>query len=209
MTPSSTASSAPRRQARGTQRRDAIVAAAVELILRDGPAGLSHRTVAAHADVPLAATTYYFTGLDDLVAAAGARIAAGWADHARAVVEGLAERRAPGAVPLTEGERAELLVRAVLPQTGVAKLRGFYEHLVAAGRHEALARAYADGRQLLDDAIAELLAELDVDLAPALLVAVVDGAAVSALSEGRDVRDLAAHLVSGLLATAGRPAQGA
>ena len=60
---------APRRQARGVARRDAIVRAAADLILQEGPASVTHRAVASRADVPLAATTYYFTGLDDLIGA--------------------------------------------------------------------------------------------------------------------------------------------
>ncbi|MFI2702418.1 TetR/AcrR family transcriptional regulator [Cellulosimicrobium composti] len=184
----------PRRQARGVARREAIVRAAADLILREGPAAVTHRAVAARADVPLAATTYYFTGLDDLIGAAGEVIVAGWAEHAR----GAAERAARG------GDRARLdahvLVDAVLPPGGETEVRGFYEHLVGAGRYPALARAYGEGRQGLDDAIAQLLAVRGLgSVPPALVVAVVDGAAVSALSEGHDVRALAVQLVADLV----------
>jgi TetR/AcrR family transcriptional regulator, regulator of biofilm formation and stress response len=51
-------------------RRRRIVEAAGELIPEVGVAGLTHRLVAARAEVPLGATTYYFTDLDDLSAAA-------------------------------------------------------------------------------------------------------------------------------------------
>src|SRR5690606_8775685 len=175
----------------GVARREAIVRAAADLILREGPAAVTHRAVAARADVPLAATTYYFTGLDDLIGAAGEVIVAGWAEHAR----GAAERAARG------GDRA--LVDAVRPPGGESEVRGFYEHLVGAGRYPALARAYGEGRQGLDDAIAQLLAVRGLgSVPPALVVAVVDGAAVSALSEGRDVRALAVQLVADLVGRA-------
>jgi AcrR family transcriptional regulator len=190
---------APRRQARGVARRDALVRAAADLILREGPAAVTHRAVAARADVPLAATTYYFTGLDDLMSAAGRLIVEGWAEHAR----GAAERADGGAGSRSAGRRDDapgLLVDAVLPSGGEAEVRGFYEHLVGAGRYPALAHAYADGRHQLDTAVAQLLAVRGLaHVPPALLVAVVDGAAVSALSEGRDVRATAVHLVTGLL----------
>lgn len=51
-------------------RRRKIVEAAAELIPEVGVAGLTHRLVAARAGVPLGATTYYFTDLDELSAAA-------------------------------------------------------------------------------------------------------------------------------------------
>lgn len=185
---------APRRQARGTARRDAIVHAAADLILRDGPGAVTHRAVAARADVPLAATTYYFTGLDDLVAAAGQVVVDGWVQHARDAAD---RALRPGAVPQ---DRAVVLADAVLPDLDEAGVRGFYEHLVGAGRYPTLARAYAQGRDRLDAAVAHVLDALGAGwLSPGVLVAVVDGAAVSALSEGRDVRELAARLVAALL----------
>ncbi len=184
---------APRRQARGVARRDAIVRAAADLILREGPAAVTHRAVAARAGVPLASTTYYFTGLDDLIGAAGRVIVAGWAEHAR----GAAERGGRGR---RVHDAPQVLVDAVLPSGGEAEVRGFYEHLVGAGRYPALAHAYAEGRHQLDTAVAQLLAARDLaHVPPALLVAVVDGAAVSALSEGRDVRALAVRLVADLV----------
>ncbi len=51
-------------------RRGRIVAAAVELMSRDGLHTITHRAVAAHAGVPLGSTTYYFRDLDDLLLAA-------------------------------------------------------------------------------------------------------------------------------------------
>ncbi|MFI6346777.1 TetR/AcrR family transcriptional regulator [Streptomyces sp. NPDC050560] len=58
----------PRRHDPG--RRARIVAAALDVIGAHGVAGLTHRTVAAAADVPLGSTTYHFATLDDLLAAA-------------------------------------------------------------------------------------------------------------------------------------------
>ncbi|WP_329277506.1 TetR/AcrR family transcriptional regulator [Streptomyces sp. NBC_00691] len=51
-------------------RRDRIVDAALRVAGRSGIAGLSHRTVAAEADVPLGSTTYHFASLDELLVAA-------------------------------------------------------------------------------------------------------------------------------------------
>ena len=51
-------------------RRRAILDAALRLVARDGPQAATHRAVATEAGVPLAATTYYFSSREDLVAQA-------------------------------------------------------------------------------------------------------------------------------------------
>src|SRR6185437_7796871 len=51
-------------------RRQRIIDAAAAVVRERGIAGLSHRTVAAEADVPLGSTTYHFATLDDLLVAA-------------------------------------------------------------------------------------------------------------------------------------------
>lgn len=208
-----------RRQPRGAARRDAIVEAAAALVVEAGPSTLTHRTIAQRADVPLAATTYYFASLDDLVGAAGTRLAERWAVHADAVLADLtaevtadltAEVRAeltaevtagatagvaevlgrPGSVAavLSLERRCAVLVDAVLPAGGPLAVRGHYEHLVSAGRDDTLAGAYAAGRAGLDEAVTQIVDLLDIPVGPEIVVAVVDGAAVSALSEGGDVR---------------------
>jgi DNA-binding transcriptional regulator YbjK len=48
-------------------RRIALLEAALRIIARDGARGVRHRAVAAEADVPLAATTYYFEHIEDLI----------------------------------------------------------------------------------------------------------------------------------------------
>lgn len=208
-----------RRQPRGAARRDAIVEAAAALVVEAGPSTLTHRTIAQRADVPLAATTYYFASLDDLVGAAGSRLAERWAVHADAVLAAVtaevaadltAEVRAeltaevtagatagvaevlgrPGSVAavLSLERRCAVLVDAVLPAGGPLAVRGHYEHLVSAGRDDTLAAAYAAGRAGLDEAVTQIVDLLDIPVGPEIVVAVVDGAAVSALSEGGDVR---------------------
>ncbi|MAZ87427.1 MAG: TetR family transcriptional regulator [Cellvibrionaceae bacterium] len=48
-------------------RRQAILEAALRVIERDGVRGVKHRAVAAEAQVPLAATTYYFDDIQALL----------------------------------------------------------------------------------------------------------------------------------------------
>jgi len=49
------------------QRRQDILDAAMRIVVRDGVRAVRHRAVAAEANVPLSATTYYFKDIDDLL----------------------------------------------------------------------------------------------------------------------------------------------
>jgi TetR/AcrR family transcriptional regulator, regulator of biofilm formation and stress response len=51
----------------GRQRRREIIEAALRVMQRDGLRAVTHRAVAREASVPLAATTYYFRDMQDLV----------------------------------------------------------------------------------------------------------------------------------------------
>ena len=48
------------------QRRRLILEAALRIVIREGVRGIRHRAVAKEADVPLAATTYYFKDIQEL-----------------------------------------------------------------------------------------------------------------------------------------------
>lgn len=171
---------------KGRARREAILDAAVALVLESGPAALAHRVVAARAGVPLGSTTYYFRDLTDLAGAVGQRLMNRWSEHARHVAAG------PDHGP-------EALVAAVLPPGDDAAVLAHYEHLLGAARAPALAAALARGRAELDDAVGQVLATRSLPLTPALAVALVDGAAVAALSEGRPVRVHARDVVRAAL----------
>lgn len=180
--------------AKGEQRRAQIVEAAAALLLAHGAAAVTHRAVAQRAEVPLAATTYYFAGRDALLTAAGEHIVGRWADAAHAVAVDAATRlRAGGREVL-----AQVLLDALLPPRS-GQLSGHYEHLVTAARVPALTHAFAAGRGRIDAALAAMLAAAGSSCSPALALAVVDGAAVTALSEGRAIRPLALSLLAQVL----------
>jgi DNA-binding transcriptional regulator YbjK len=69
-----TTPTSPRRQQRGRERRDAIVAATLAIVEIEGLEGVTHRRVADAAGVPLAATTYYFSSKEELMQAAMGRL---------------------------------------------------------------------------------------------------------------------------------------
>ncbi|WP_037897289.1 TetR/AcrR family transcriptional regulator [Streptomyces sp. NRRL S-920] len=52
------------------ERRQRIIDAALRVVGEKGIGGLSHRSAAAEADVPLGSTTYHFKTLDELLVAA-------------------------------------------------------------------------------------------------------------------------------------------
>ncbi len=56
------------RQPRGEARRRCILDATLRIVGREGAGAVTHRAVAAEAGVPLAATTYYFSSREELLA---------------------------------------------------------------------------------------------------------------------------------------------
>ncbi|MGL6160858.1 TetR/AcrR family transcriptional regulator [Microbulbifer sp.] len=94
------------------QRRKAILEAALRLIVREGIRGIRHRAVAREASVPLAATTYYFKDLNDLISDAFTYFVEQGLEHTRQLQESsfTAARR------LTPEERATSAGRKLLTQ---------------------------------------------------------------------------------------------
>jgi DNA-binding transcriptional regulator YbjK len=153
------ARSTPRRRF-DPHRRERIAEAAIAVVAERGIEGLTHRAVAAKADVPLGSTTYYFADLDDLLAAA----------LERAATANIAELQAWGrsveASPDLPGALAELIVRSVGPDRALWMV-GF-ELYVAALRRPALRRLSIEW----DAAFVEILAgHVDEHRARALVAA--------------------------------------
>lgn len=55
---------------KGEARREALLDAVLIVLEKQGPSGVTHRSVANQAGVPLSAATYYFETLDDLYVSA-------------------------------------------------------------------------------------------------------------------------------------------
>lgn len=179
--------------ARGSDRRQGIIEAAAAIIREAGPGAVSHRSVAKRAGCSLSATTYYFNGLDDLLHQAGRLNIGLWASRAERVadeVESLAYL--PGV-----HQRVSFLLKATLPAQG--PYMGHYLQLIAAGTSAPVQQAYREGRQRLNAAVSRVLRHLGSHLEPEMVIAAVDGAAVTALSEGRDVRATATTYLTSLI----------
>ncbi len=174
---------------KGQRRRQEIVEGAAELLRELGPLGVTHRAVAQRVGCSLSATTYYFSGLDDLLEAAGRVNIARWAGRAEQVAESVEARP----VPATTSEAVELILAATLPTDEA--LLGHYLQLVAAAASPPVVHAYRTGRDRLNAAVGRVLARVGSPWSADVVIAVVDGAAVSALSEGRDLREIASDLL--------------
>lgn len=181
------------RQGKGARRRQDIIDAAATIIRESGPTAVSHRTVAARAECSLSATTYYFSGLEELLAEAGRVNIEMWAIRAERVAQEISHEP----LPKTCAQAASLVLRACLPSAET--LETHYHQLVAVSDYVPVTSAYRAGRQRLDAAVASVLERLGVGLSAELMIAIVDGAAVAALSEGRSVRETARALVERVL----------
>jgi DNA-binding transcriptional regulator YbjK len=167
---------------KGERRRQALVAAAAELLRSGGFEAVRHRAVAEKAGLPLASTTYYFSSLDALVTAAVERTSR------EELAEGRAQLDGPAAT--TQEELVEVVLDQLLgPESrhgGLDAVLLRYERLVGAGRRPYLAPLMRELRAELDALLAEALARSGHPLGPTALrdlVSLVDGAVISALIE--------------------------
>lgn len=186
---------------RGEDRRQAIIDAAAAIIRESGPSTVSHRNVAKRAGCSLSATTYYFDGLEDLLHQAGLVNIGLWASRAERVADRVEAFR--GVPDLSQ--RVRFILQATLPAHG--GYFGHYLQLISASQAAPVKQAYRQGRQRLNAALRRVLRQLDSPLDPEMVIAVVDGAAVTALSEGWNVKSTAAGLLTDLISLAhGLPA---
>jgi DNA-binding transcriptional regulator YbjK len=170
---------------KGERRRQALVAAAAELLLEGGFDAIRHRSVATRAELPLASTTYYFESLDDLIARAVEFTGVAELELMRDRISVVSHRRrgAEATVDLIvdllvgpdgsdANSREQLIVR--------------YERFVASARHPQLRDVQLRMRAQLDDLLADVLRRSGRAVRQEQLrrlVAIVDGAVVGALSE--------------------------
>lgn len=157
------------------ERRQRIIDAAIRVVERKGIAALSHRVVAAEADVPLGSTTYHFATLDDLLIAALRQI--------NSEPGGLYEewaRNLEGVGPLAD--RIVGLIEAYVAEERRGRGRLEYELYLAALRRDALRPVAAECL----DAMVEVLGRHTRDVATArMVVAAMDGLMLQQLLTGR------------------------
>ncbi|MFF2526174.1 TetR/AcrR family transcriptional regulator [Streptomyces liangshanensis] len=150
-------------------RRQRITDAALRVVGNNGIAGLSHRTVAAEADVPLGSTTYHFASLDEMLAAALRQVNEGFAAAVRDS-EALADPACDMAAEL-----ARIIgVWLAGDRTGVELEFDLY---LSALRRPVLRPVAAEWA----DAVAEILARRTDPVTARGLVALIDGICLQVL----------------------------
>ncbi|WP_328945283.1 TetR family transcriptional regulator [Streptomyces sp. NBC_00250] len=154
------------------ERRERIVDAALRVAGRAGIAGISHRTVAAEADVPLGSTTYHFASLDELLVAALRKANEGFGE--------LLRERAALAAPDTDlgAALARLLGEWMGGERARVELE--YELYLAALRRPALRPVAAEWTETV---VSVLSRHTDPATARAL-VALMDGICLQSLLTG-------------------------
>ncbi|MEW2394953.1 TetR family transcriptional regulator [Streptomyces sp. NPDC046862] len=154
------------------ERRQRIIDAAIRVVGARGLAGLSHRSVAAEADVPLGSTTYHFKTLDELMVAALRQANEGFAKvlAARGALED------PGAD--LAGELASMTGEWLAGDRTGVELE--YELYLAALRRPALRPVAAEWAQ----EFADLIARRTDPVTARALVALVDGICLQVLLTG-------------------------
>ncbi|MGP4004727.1 TetR/AcrR family transcriptional regulator [Streptomyces sp. 8N706] len=155
-------------------RRQRLIDAAIRVVGERGIDGLSHRSVAAEADVPLGSTTYHFATLDDLLVAALRQVCA----EPRTSVESW-RRHLDRDGPVADG-LTDLLEEVMGGDRGRIRLE--YELYLAALRRDALRPVAAEWL----DGVVELLTGYTADAATArALTALIDGLLLQLLLTGR------------------------
>jgi DNA-binding transcriptional regulator YbjK len=151
------------------ERRQRIVDAALRVVGARGITGLSHRTVAAEADVPLGSTTYHFASLDELLVAA-----------LRQADEGFGRAlRESGALADPEADLAAALARLMGEWIGGERtaVELEYELYLAALRRPALRPVAAEWTH----AVTEALSRRTDPVTARALVALMDGICLQVL----------------------------
>lgn len=169
---------------KGERRRQALVAAASELLAEGGFDAVRHRAVAERAGLPLASTTYYFSSLDDLVSAAVEHEGRQELEVGRSRLEELddAERSADAVIELV----LDLLLGVRSRHGGAEPVLLRYERLVGSPRRPYLAPLMRELAGELHELLAEIFRRSGMDIGHERmleLIALVDGAVVNALIE--------------------------
>jgi DNA-binding transcriptional regulator YbjK len=167
---------------KGVRRQYALVSAAAELLCEGGFDAVRHRAVARRAGLPLAATTYYFSSLDDLIVKAVEHIGALEVQQMRERVASLSRRRR--GADSTVDVLVDLLVGDD-PETQVSEeLISRYERYIACARQPALREVQRRILQQRTDAVVQVVERSGRLVRPEhvnALVCAVDGAVVAAL----------------------------
>lgn len=186
---------APKQTEKGERRRALLVAAAAGLLAEGGFDAIRHRAVAERAGVPLAATTYYFSSLDELVGAGLDKLAREEMADTRACLD---MRDDPYEIVL------DLLLGPRSRTEGLDAVLRRFERLIGSGRRPFLAGLLRDQRvefdALLDEALTRAAGRRPAPGEVRRVTALVDGLVLTALIEAEpDPRSIAREALRGAI----------
>ncbi|MGN7778741.1 TetR/AcrR family transcriptional regulator [Mycolicibacterium sp. 22603] len=159
---------------RGHARRATLLQAAVDEIAESGLEGVTHRSIAARAEMPVSTTSYFFGSLDDLIGAAVQHIA----DDVVSSIEVLTNDFASTELDLADF--AERLLD-ILGDARAHQIVVQFEAYLATSRRPQLIEPVRAIMVALERAAAEALAVIGISESPAAarqFVALIDGFAV-------------------------------
>lgn len=165
---------------KGVERKAQILDAALLIIGRDGLGGLTMRSLAAEAGIPLGALSYYFANKDELVLQA---FEAHSQRELRRVMRSVASIGTAGSA----ADLADALADFAIEGLAEAQLDlvAEYEYVLEASRRPELARASNALRQALQTLLAEVLTRLgsdDPETDARIIVTVMGGVEVDNLT---------------------------
>ena len=153
-------------QGRSRQRRDELLAAAIELFAEGGSRAVTHRAVARRAGLPSATTTYYFASIEELLREALAAHIKQWTTDLAALTE-------LGIGPTTTLDDASGLVSHVFalrgPEVAALELSIF----LAATHDPDLREAATDTLRQFEQLVVTVLSRLGVDDAEPLAASII------------------------------------
>lgn len=179
-------------QQRSRDRREALLRAALDLIAEGGTKSVTHRAVAARADVPLASTTYYFESIQQLTEEALQLDVADRIVELHAIVTSFTGRSAE--------DFAKQLVDGLVARRG-NDLVAQYEVYLESSRNPALRRSVRVAMNAFQRVAANALAWLGAqqpEQAAVMFVAMIDGFALHRLARPMPAAEEAAILFEAL-----------
>lgn len=168
---------APKRQARGLERRRRILDATLRVIGRDGIGAVTHRSVADEADVPFASVGYYFASKEDLLREALTAFVDDEVARLREVADRLEGRE------LAPQQLVESFVGVLAGVRSRAQFEIYLEAARVPALHEVAARSFAAYEEVARLACrAAGFDEEDVEILAPAIVGLTDGLAVRRLA---------------------------
>ena len=166
-------------------RREALLSAAAELVAERGVGAVTHREVAARAELPLSATSYFFASIDELVLEALRYFIAGLIERVADVTEDISQQQfAPEAA-------VDLLLGALLAEPEHHVIAQFEAYLEVTRRPEL--RPAIQGVIVALERLAEATLTATGAKRPAegsrAFVALIDGFALQRLAWPRGTSD--------------------